>query len=143
MSGWVGLHSADLPAAWLSAVLVGGLFLEDCAIWDEPDSEAWLHQASTRTNKDAASMHPNLVLFTRATMVAPSLTVTLCVSYGNQRTTHRGTIPHSRPDNRSSKPSTCPDTVVHTHTDLSGCLVGQFSGSSRICLAATKAFKVA
>src|SRR5215204_3729927 len=105
MSGWVGLHSADLPAAWLSAVLVGGpFFLEGCAIWDEPDSETSAHPASTKTNKEAASTHPNHILFSCATMVAPSLRVTVCVSYGNQRTTHRGTIPTDRPDTRSSMP---------------------------------------
>src|SRR5215211_1569315 len=102
MSGWVGLQLAGPPAAaWLSAVSVGGLFLEGCAIWDEPDSESSPHPASTKTNKDAASMHPNHILFCRATMVAPSLTIRVCVSYGNQRTTHRVPIPpntaaHSR-----------------------------------------------
>jgi hypothetical protein len=115
MSSWVGLQLAGRPpVAWLSAVLVGLLSLEGCAIWDEPDSETSPHPASTRTNKDAASMHPNQILFSRATMVAPSLLVTVCVSYGNQRTTHRGTIPTSRPDTRSSIPSTCPDLDVHT-----------------------------
>src|SRR5215208_902428 len=116
MSGWVGLQLAGPPAAtaWLSPVSVGGLFLEDCAIWDEPDSETSPHPASTRTNKVAASMHPNHLLFSRATMVAPSLTVTSCVSYGNQRTVHRGTIPTSRPDTRSSMPWTCPDPDVRT-----------------------------
>src|SRR5215207_5566208 len=95
MSGCVGLQLARSPpaAAWFSAVSVGGLFLEGCPIWDEPDSETSPHPASTRTNKDAASMNPNHILFSRATKVAPSLPVTVCVSYGNQRTTHRGTIP--------------------------------------------------
>src|SRR5918999_4336141 len=116
MSGCVGLQLAGpFPAeAWLSAVLVGGLFLEGCAIWDEPDSETSPHPASTKTNKDAASMHPNHILFSCATMVAPSLLVTVCVSYGNQRTTHRGTIPPSRADTLSSMPWTCPDLGVHT-----------------------------
>src|SRR5215211_6158117 len=115
MSGCVGLQLAGPPpAAGLSAVSVGGLFLEGCAIWDEPDSETSAHPASTRTNKDAASMHPNHILFSHATMVAPSLRVTVCVCYGNQRTAHRGTIPTSRPDTRSSMPSTCPDIGVRT-----------------------------
>src|ERR671911_256695 len=106
MSGWVDLQSADLPAAaaWLSAVSVGGLLLEDCAFRDEPDSETSPHPASTRTNKEAASTHPNQVLFSCATVVAPSLRVTVCVSYGNQRTAHRGTLPASRPNTRSSMP---------------------------------------
>src|SRR5215207_10665167 len=115
MSGWVGLQLAGPPpaAAWLSAVSEGGLFLEGCAIWDEPDSETSAHPASTKTNKEAASTHPNHILFSCATMVAPSLRVTVCVSYGNQRTTHRGTIPTSRADTRSRMPSTCPDTGVY------------------------------
>src|SRR5215203_3077115 len=105
MSGWVGLQSADLPpAAWLSAVLVGRLFSEGCAIWEESDSETSAHAASTKTNKDAASKHPNRILFSCATMVAPSLLVTVCVSYGIQRRTYRGTIPPSGPDTRSSMP---------------------------------------
>jgi transcriptional regulator with XRE-family HTH domain len=41
------------------------------------DSETSPHPASTRTNEDAASAHPNRILFSRATMVAPSLTVTV------------------------------------------------------------------
>src|SRR5918998_6286642 len=91
MSGWVGLQLAGPPPApaWLSVVSVGWPFLEGCAMWDEPDSETSAHPASTRTNKDAASMHPNQVLFTRATMVAPSLLVRVYVPYGNQRTPHR------------------------------------------------------
>src|SRR5918995_6739169 len=111
MSGWVGLLLAGSPSAsgWLSAVLVGGLFLDDCAIWDEPDSERSPHPASTRTNKEAASVHPNHVLFTRVTMVAPSLLFRVYVSYGNQRTMHRGPIPPGRPDTRSTIPLTCPD----------------------------------
>src|SRR5918999_5590481 len=114
MSGCVGLQLAGpFPAeAWLSAVLVGGLFLEGCAIWDEPDSEASPHPVSTRTTKEAASTHPNQILFSRATIVAPSLRVTVCVSYGSQRTTHRGTIPTIRADTRSNMPSTCPDLGV-------------------------------
>ena len=114
MSGWVGLQLAGPPAAWLSPVSVGGLFLEGCSIREEPDSETSPHPASTRTNKDAASMHPNHILFSRATMVAPSLLVTVCVSYSNQRTAHRGTIPTSRPNTRSSMPWTCPDFCVQT-----------------------------
>src|ERR687889_268459 len=92
MSGWVGLQLAgpSPAAAWLSAVSVGGLFLEGCSIFDAPDSERSPHPASTKTNKGAASTHPNQMLFSRATMVAPSLRVTVCLSYGNQRTTHRG-----------------------------------------------------
>src|SRR5918998_5113163 len=127
MSGCVGLQLACPPpaAAWLSPVPVDGPFLEGCAMWDEPDSETSAHPASTRTNKDAASMHPNQILFSCATMVAPSLRVRVCVSYGNQRTTYRGTIPASRPDTRSSMPSTCPDPVC-VQAGLSGCLVGQF-----------------
>src|SRR5215204_6188756 len=122
MSGWVGLHSADLPAAWLSAVLVGGpFFLEGCAIWDEPDSETSAHPASTRTNKEAASMHQNHILFSCATMVAPSLLVRVCVSNGNQRTTHRRTILPSRADTRSSVPWTCSDPVC-VRANLSHCL---------------------
>ena len=39
MSGLVGLQSADLPAACLSPVSVAWSFLDDCAIWGEPDSE--------------------------------------------------------------------------------------------------------
>jgi hypothetical protein len=106
---------AGSPAAvWLSAVSADGLFLECCAIWDEPDSETSLHPASTKTNKDAASRHPNRILFSRATMVAPSLRVTVCVCYGNQRTTYQGTIPPSRADTGSSMPSTCPDHGVRT-----------------------------
>src|SRR5918993_5940145 len=106
MSGWVGLQSAgpSPAAAWLSAVSVGGLFLEGCAIWDEPDSEPSPHPASTTTNTDAASTHPNHILFSRATMVAPSLLGTVCVSYSNQRTTHWGTLPTKRPDTRTSMP---------------------------------------
>ncbi len=101
MSGCVGLQLADLPAAWLSAVSVGGLFSEGFAVWDELDSETSAHPASARTNKDAASRHPNHMLFSLATMVAPSLTIRVYVSYGNQRTTHRGPLPpntaaHSR-----------------------------------------------
>src|SRR5215218_10393960 len=123
MSGWVGLQLAGPPSAavWSSPVsAVDGPFLEGCAIW-EPDSETSPHPASTRTNKDAASTHSYHILFTRATMVAPSLTVTLCVSYGNQRTTHRGTIPTSRPDTRSA----CLRLVlspVCVQADLSRCL---------------------
>src|SRR5918997_340962 len=100
MSGWVGLQSAgSLPVvAWLSAVSVGGLCLEGSAIWDEPDSETSLHPASTKTNNDAASIHPNQILFSCATMVAHSLLITVCVSYGNQKTTHRRTIPPNRPN---------------------------------------------
>src|SRR5918997_2297307 len=111
MSGCVGLQLAGPPPApaWLSVVSVGWPFLEGCAMWDEPDSETSAHPASTRTNKDAASMHPNRILFSCATTVAPSLLVTVCVSYGNQKTTHRGTIPTSRPHTRSSIPWTCPD----------------------------------
>src|SRR5919107_4211957 len=114
MSGCVGLQlvGPSPAAAWLSAVSVGLLFLEDCDVWD--DSETSAHPASTRTNKDAASMHPNRILFSCATTVAPSLLVTVCVSYGNQKTTHRGTIPTSRPHTRSSIPWTCPDLGVHT-----------------------------
>src|ERR671910_3599595 len=89
MSGCVGLQFTCLAVAWLSAVSVGLLSLEGCAIWDEPDSETSAHPASTRSNKDAASTHPNRILFSCATMAAPSLTVTVCVSYGNQRTAHR------------------------------------------------------
>src|SRR5215208_1555496 len=89
MSGWVGLQSADSPASWFSAVSVGWLFLEDCDVWDEPDSEWSPHPVSRRTNKDVASTHPNHTLFSCATMVAPSLRVRVCVSHGNQRTTHR------------------------------------------------------
>src|ERR687896_2184073 len=103
MSGCVGLQSATFPAAaWLSAVSVGLLFLEDCDVWD--DSETSPHPASTKTNKDAASMHPNQILFSCATMVAPSLLVRVCACNGNQRTAHRGTIPPSRPNTRSSMP---------------------------------------
>jgi hypothetical protein len=115
MSGCVGLQLAEPPpAARLSPVSVDGLFLEGCAIWDEPDSERSLHPASTKTNKVAASTHPNQILFSCAAMVAPSLLVTVCVCNGNQRTTHRGTIPTSRPDTRSNMPSTCPDHGVCT-----------------------------
>jgi hypothetical protein len=43
-------------------------------------------------------MHPNHILFSCATMVAPSLLVTVCVSYGNQRTTRREPpLPADRP----------------------------------------------
>src|SRR5919112_6040754 len=102
MSGWVGLQSAgSSPAAWLSAVLVGLLFLEDCGVWDEPDSETSPHPASTRTNKDAPSAHPNRISLSRATMVAPSLTVTACVSYGNRGLAHRGTALTNRLCNMS------------------------------------------
>src|SRR5215211_9066863 len=115
MSGWVGLQSAvPPPEACLSPVSVGGRFLEGCALWGEPDSETSPHPASTRTNKDAASTHPNHIFFSRATMVAPSLRVTICVSYGNQRTTHRGTTPPGRPTTRSSMPSTRPYIDVLT-----------------------------
>src|SRR5215212_8832893 len=109
MSGCVGLQLAGPPpaAAWLSPSLVGVLFLEDCDVWD--DSETSAHPASTRTNKEAASTHPNRILFSCVTMVAPSLAVTVRVSYSNQRTAYRGPIPHSRPDTRSNTPSTCPD----------------------------------
>src|SRR5215213_5811038 len=143
MSGWVGLQLAGPPpaAAWLSAILVGGLFLEGCAIWAEPDSESSPHPASTKTNKEAASTHPNHIIFCRATMIAPSLLVTVCVPYGNQRTTHRGTIPPSRPDTRSSMPSTHPDQGVSTgrFEPLSHMLSPRaLDGSS-----ATRAFKAA
>src|SRR5215207_2881882 len=122
MSGWVALHSEDLPAAaWLSAVLVGLLFLEGCALWDEPGSERSAHPASNKTNKEATSKHPNQILFSCATMVAPSLLVTVCVSYGNQRTAHLGTILPSRADTRSSVPWTCSDPVC-VRANLSHCL---------------------
>src|SRR5918997_7077803 len=112
MSGCVGLQLAGPPPApaWLSVVSVGGLFLEGCAIWDEPDSGTSAHPASTRTNKDAASTHPNRILLSRATMVAPSLLVTVCDSYGNQRTTYRGDFPPNRAGTRSRVASTYPDT---------------------------------
>jgi hypothetical protein len=113
MSGWVGLQLAGPPpAAWLSAVSVDGLFLEGCPIRDESDSETSPHPASTRTIKDAASTHPNQILFLRAIMVAPSLRVTVCVSYGSQRTTHRELSQQTV--TQSSMPSTCPDLGVHT-----------------------------
>jgi hypothetical protein len=71
--------------------------------------------ASTRTNKEAASRHPNHILFSCATMVAPSLLVTVCVSYGISRGRRIGDPSHlSRPNTQSSIPSTCPDTVVRT-----------------------------
>ena len=126
MSGWVGLQLADSPAAaWLSAVSADGLFLECCAIWDEPDSESSPHPASTKTNKVPASRHPNHILFLCATVVAPFLLVRVCVCYGNQRTAHR-------------EPSLPADPTldlawlrlvlaqVCIHAGLSGCLVGQF-----------------
>ena len=78
-----------LRATCRSPVSVGLLFLEGCAIWDELESETSPHPASARTNKDAASTHPNHILFSHATMVAPSLRATVCVCYGNQRTVHR------------------------------------------------------
>src|SRR5918998_629623 len=102
MSGCVGLQSAYPPAAaWLSAVSVGGPFLEGCALGDEPDSETSPHPASTRSNKDAPSAHPNRISLSRATMVAPSLTVTACVSYGNRGLAHRGTALTNRLCNMS------------------------------------------
>src|SRR5918993_5154354 len=95
--GWQ-LAGPSPAAAWLSPVSVDGLFLEGCAVWDEPDSETSAHPVSTKTNKVAASTHPNHILFSRATMVAPSLLVTVCVPYGNQRTKHSGTILSNRPN---------------------------------------------
>jgi hypothetical protein len=143
MSGCVGLQSADLPAAaWLSAVLVGLLFLEGCAIWDEPDSETSAHPASTKTNKDAASMHPNHILFSRATKVAPSLTVTVCVSYGNQRTTHRDpSLPTDRTLDRACLGLVL--TPVSVQADLSRCLMCKVPGPSTVRSSATRAFKAA
>src|ERR687898_1735320 len=143
MSGWVGLQSAgpSPAAAWLSAVLVGGLFLEGCAIWDESDSETSPHPASTRTNKDAASTHPNHILFSRTTMVAPSLTVTVCVSHGNQRTAHRGSISTSGPDTRSSMPSTYPYPGVYKPISAVDLCVGP-SGLSRSLSSPTEAFRM-
>src|SRR5918998_2712489 len=108
MSGWVGLQLAGPPPApaWLSVVSVGRLFLEGCAIWDEPDSGTSAHPASTRTNKDAASTHPNHILLSRATMVDPSLRVTVCVCCGNRGPAHRGTAVTDKPGMWSSLPST-------------------------------------
>src|SRR5918999_5014026 len=98
MSGWVGLQLAgSLPAAArLSAVLLGLPFSEGCAIWDEPDSETSAHPASRRTNKNAASTHPSRILFSCATMVAPSLPVTVCVPYGNRGTSASGNHPYQQ-----------------------------------------------
>src|SRR5688572_14790895 len=114
MSGWVDLQFTCPAAALLSAVSVGLLSFEGCAVWDEPDSETSPHPVSARTNKDTASTHPNQVLFSRATVVAPSLVVRVYVSYGNQRTTDQGTIPTSRPNTRSSILWTCPYQDVRT-----------------------------
>src|SRR5687768_15599877 len=134
MSGLVGLQFTCPPVAWFSAVWEGLLFSEGCAIWDEPDSERSLHPASTRTIKDAESTRPNRILFPRATMVAPSLTVAVCVSYGNQRTTHRGTTPTNRPDTLSSTPSTCPDPGVGTSRFEPLAYLLDPSGSRRLVL---------
>src|SRR5215208_2279795 len=104
MSGCVGLQLAGPPPEpWRSAVSVGGL-VEGSSFRDDPDSERSPHPASARTNKDAASTPPNRIPFSHATMVAPSLPVAVCVAYGNHRSKHRGTIPPSRPDTRSSMP---------------------------------------
>src|SRR5215211_6152055 len=123
MSGCVGLQSADLPAAaWLSAVSVGLLFLEGCALWDEPDSETSAHPFSTRTNKEAASMHPNNIIFSCTTMVAPLLRITVCDSYGIQRTTHREPSLPADP----TLDLTCLRlvlTTVYVQADLSRCLI--------------------
>jgi hypothetical protein len=130
-------------AAWLSAVWVGGLFSEGCAMWDEPDSETSAHPACTKTNKDEASRHPNQILFCRATMVAPSLTVTVRVSYSNQRTAHRDTIPTSRPDTRSNMPSICPDQgVCRSRFKPLSHLLGP-PGPSTVRSSATEALKTA
>src|SRR5919112_3899449 len=119
MSGSVGSQLAGRPAAaaLLSAFSVGRPFLEGCALGDEPDSAASVHPASTKTNKVAASAHPNRISLSRAAMVAPTLLLTVRVSYGNQRIGHRvtiPTIPANRPDARSSMPSTCPYRGVRT-----------------------------
>jgi hypothetical protein len=52
---------------WLSPVWAGGL-MEGSVVRDELDSEP-PHPVSTRTNKVAASAHPNRILFSRATML--------------------------------------------------------------------------
>src|SRR5215208_5692732 len=124
MSGCVGLQSAGLPpaaAAWLSAGSAGGLFMEGCPIWDEPNSETSPHAASTKTNKDAASMHPNHILFSCATMVAPSLPVTVCACYSNQRTTHREP---SLPEDQTLDPACLRLVLIEMciQADLSHCL---------------------
>src|SRR5918995_730834 len=119
MSGCVGLQSVGRPAAavLLSAFSVGGFFLEGCALGDEPDSEASVHPTSTRTNKDVVSALRNRIVLSREIMVAPTLLLTVRVSYGNRRPAHRvtiPTIPANRPDARSSMPSTCPYRGVRT-----------------------------
>src|SRR5918997_3110111 len=101
MSGCVGSQFADPPPAWLSSVAACGL-LKGSAVRVELDSETSPHPASTKTNKEAASAPPNLTLFSHATMVAPSLMVTACVSYGKGRTAPRGTALTERPGSQAS-----------------------------------------
>jgi hypothetical protein len=48
----------------------------------------------------------NRIVLSREIMVAPSLTVTVCISYGNRRPAHRGTALTNRPGMWSSLPST-------------------------------------
>src|SRR3712207_5740298 len=107
MSGCVRLQLAgSSAAARLSPIWAGGLFLEGSAVWVELDSGP-PHPASTRANKDTASVHPNRMLSFSVTMLLllwRSRYASLMVTAGPA---HRGMVLANRTGTWDSMPSTC------------------------------------